>query len=56
MSDQAFYFAIGMLLAAFGNLFHLDFIVDAFAAAGAFLILGVGALYIYYQLKVKQDE
>jgi hypothetical protein len=29
---------------------------DAFAAAGGFLILGIGALYIYYKVKINKDD
>jgi len=54
MSDTGFYFAVGLLLAGLGNMNNLNFIVDAFAAAGAFIILGIGAAYIYY--KVKTDD
>jgi hypothetical protein len=33
-----------------------DYLIDTFAWAGLFLILGVAALYIYYQYKVNGNK
>jgi putative Mn2+ efflux pump MntP len=51
--DCGAFFAVGIIIGAF---WQPDEFINVFAAAGAFLILGIGAAYIYYKVKMNQDD